>query len=486
MPYIQSVNRTTNLSASLQGWLPVTSIVGFTKRNSMKISTFNDDLIGLRKFANQLERFIKIEHQYVDGGLVIGLSSKFGSGKSTFFQMWKAALQDNQDENKPLVIFLNAWESDYYGDPLFAIISSLVDGLINEGDSNSANKIIDAVKDVSWFSTAIGGQIVKKITGIDPVAAGDLAEKKKKGRDSKDNLFSDSFSIYEGRKKAMHSLKKAIEDFVEKNTLQILFLVDELDRCRPDYAISYLETIKHIFDIKGAVFLLAADRRHLENSAKTAFGPDLDFDEYYRKFIHREVSLPQISDSSYKSIASKYVRYYLEGNGARKCIMALDSSRIDNIVELVGSFKLTPRQIQEIFRMLGHIFDTTEDHEGRLLWCVAVGSILMSVLKLADSKIYNLLGSQQLAPQKALDYFKVQLKDSYADWWFELCLTGGGLKFNENETLETIMKQVGLMNEENAVAASGHLGQWYSGWGHRSSNRFKQIYQKIEHIEQWN
>jgi predicted KAP-like P-loop ATPase len=44
----------------------------------------------------------------------------------------------------------------------------------------------------------------------------------------------------------------------------ILFLVDELDRCRSDYAISYLQTIKHIFDIKAAVFLLAADRKHLD------------------------------------------------------------------------------------------------------------------------------------------------------------------------------------------------------------------------------
>ncbi len=449
----------------------------------MKILTFIDDLLGLKDFAKRLQRFINIEHQYVEGGLVVGLSSKFGSGKSTFFQMWKSSIIERQKEDNPLVILLNAWESDYYGDPLFAIISALVDSIKKEG--KSADKIVNAAKDLGWFSTAIGGQIVKKFTGIDAVAAGELAEKKKKGRDDKLLPLSDTFSIYEGRKNAMNSLREAITEFVEGDQPKILFLVDELDRCRPDYAISYLETIKHIFDIKGAVFLLAADRKHLENSAKTAFGADLDFDEYYRKFVHREVTLPDISDSSYKKIASKYVNFYLEGDGTRNCFMKLEPHRIDNIVELVGSSNLTPRQIQEVFRILGHVFETTEDNKGRLHWCLAVGSIMMAVLKIANSRIYHLLASQQLSPQEALDFFKDQLTDSHADWWFTLCLTGGGLKTKENETHEIIMRNVGLISEDSEISPQRDLGQWFSGWGHSSSRRFEQIYEKIEQLDQW-
>ncbi|MCK4830924.1 hypothetical protein KA005_85225 [bacterium] len=449
----------------------------------MKISTFDDDLLGLENFAERLERFITIEHQYVEGGLVIGLSSKFGSGKSTFFQMWKSSILEKQKEDSLFVILLNAWESDYYGDPLFAIISALVESIKKEG--KSADKIIDAAKTFGWFSTAIGGQIVKKFSGIDTVAAGELAEKKKKGRDDKLLSLPDTFSIYEGRKNAMNSLRDAILEFVEGEQPKILFLIDELDRCRPDYAISYLETIKHIFDVKGAVFLLAADRKHLENSAKTAFGADLDFDEYYRKFVHREVILPDISDSSYKKIASKYVSFYLECDGARNCFMKLDSSRVENIVELVAGVKLTPRQIQEVFRIMGHIFETTEDKKGHLLWCLAVGSIMMAVLKIANPRIYNLLGSEQLSPQEAFDFFKDQLKDSYIDWWFILCLTGGGLKVKEDETPEIIMKNVGLISEDSEFIPSRDLGQWYSGWGRSSSHRFEQIYEKIEQLDQW-
>lgn len=227
----------------------------------MKIKTFDDDLLGgLKDFAERLEQFIAIEHHFVDGSLVIGLNSKFGSGKSTFLRMWENSLKSTQEDGDGLqVIMLNAWESDYYGDPLFAIISALVNcGHIKE---RSTNRLMEAAKDLGWFATAIGGQVTKAMTGIDPIAAGETAEKKKKSRETKSNFFPDTFSVYEHRRNAMDSLKNAIRELVEGNLPKILFLVDELDRCRPDYAISYLETIKHIFDIKGAVFILAVDRR---------------------------------------------------------------------------------------------------------------------------------------------------------------------------------------------------------------------------------
>jgi KAP family P-loop domain len=93
----------------------------------MNITTFDKDLLDLRPFTERLERFIEIERQFIEGSLVVALSSRFGSGKTTFFQMWKADLESRREEqNTPLVISLNAWESDYYGDPLFAIISGLV------------------------------------------------------------------------------------------------------------------------------------------------------------------------------------------------------------------------------------------------------------------------------------------------------------------------------------------------------------------------
>ncbi|TKB25336.1 hypothetical protein FCL47_14895 [Desulfopila sp. IMCC35006] len=451
----------------------------------MEIITFDNDLLGLRPFADRLQRFIEVEHQFVDGSLVIALSSKFGSGKTTFFQMWKADLDSRaKDPITPLVISLNAWESDYYGDPLFAIISGLIDRVREDGDS--ADSIVDAAKDIGWFATAIGGQIVKKVTGIDAVSAGALAEGKKAKRVATAQLPKDTFSVYESRKNAMDNLKKAVQKFVTSSEPKVLFLVDELDRCRPDYAIAYLETIKHIFDVQGAVFILAADRQHLENSARTAFGPDLDFEEYYRKFVHREISLPLISKAGYAKLATTYVDDYLQRDGLRNCFMSLDSYSVEYISELVGALKLTPRQIQEMFRILGHVFETSEDKRGRLKWCLAVGSVAMAAFKVGNPRVFDLLGNQEFEPLEALDFLTNLLEGSRSHWWFMLFLTGGGLKMGKEEKETDVLTQVGLSEEETEAGHLSHLGQWYEGWGHSSNRRFTQIHEKIEQILQWN
>ncbi len=450
----------------------------------MKVTTFDDDLLDLRPFAARLLKFIEVEHQFVDGSLVLALNSKFGSGKTTFLQMWKADLESRADgASPPLVIPLNAWESDYFGDPLFAIVAGLADRMRMRGES--AESIINAAKAVGWFATAIGGQIAQKLTGIDAVAAGDLAEKKSK-RDDALEVPEDTFAVYVGRKAAMAKLRAAVEQFVVSSSPRVLFLVDELDRCRPDYAVAYLETIKHIFDIQGAVFILAADRHHLENSAKTAFGPDLDFEEYYRKFVHREVALPPIGDSGYEKLATTYIGHYLQRDGLRTCFMELGSHRIKNICELVAALHLTPRQIQEMFRILGHLLETSDDKKGRLRWCLAVGSIAMAALRSGNPKVYHHLGTQGLDPKEALSFVNDLLGEEHTDWWFLLLLTGGALKVSEGKKLEEVMIDVGLAEEGRESRSLSHIGQWHEGWGHTSVNRFADIHQKIEQIMQWN
>lgn len=451
---------------------------------TLEISTFDEDLLELSEFAERLEKFIAVEQNFVQGSLVLALNSRFGFGKTTFLNMWRNKLDCSDDEGKPLVISLNAWESDYFGDPLFAIISSLVDSL--KDHQQSADSLINAAKDFGWFATAIGGQVVRKFTGIDPAEAGELSEKKKDQREGSKSLPADAFSIFQGRKEAMIRLQQSIKEFVSDSGVRVLFLVDELDRCRPDYAISYLETIKHIFDVHGAVFILAADRQQLENSAKTAFGPDLDFEEYYRKFIHREVTLPPISDSGYKKIAENYVSYYLERDGLRNCYMQTGSNQVNYIVTLIGALKLTPRQIQEMFRIIGHLFEVTEEDSGNLIWNLGVGSIAMASLKVGNPRVYRLLGSQQFDPQDALNLLKSLLGSVHADWWFRLFLSGGGLKMKQDETLMEVMKKVGLIySKQTEDRARYELDRSIADWGHSPSSRFVHIYENIQLISKW-
>ena len=450
----------------------------------MEVTRFENDFFDLKEFSQRLEKFITIEEKYVDGGLVIALNASYGSGKSTFLNMWKNDIEaDEENDARPFVIKINAWESDYYGDPLFGLISALVHSE-NEGEIAAKERVIEAAKDIGWFMTGLGGQVASAVTGVNPIAAGEFAERKKSERDDRQVKF-DSFTLYEDRKKAMSELQDALRDFVVESGRLVLFMVDELDRCRPDYAISYLETIKHIFDIPRAVFMLSADRHQLENTAKMAFGADLNFDEYYRKFIHREVQLPQLSEASYVKIVNQYIKYYLESEGERNCILSLDSNSRDNIAEVVKGLRLTPRQTQEVFRILGHTFETSEDKKGRLLWALGVGTILMAALKVGSPVKYKEFGLKAISPEQAYEFINKLVGDNYTDWWFDIVFTGGGVRMSEGETAEDVYRKVGLLKEDQALNEIRNFSQLRSGWGNDTRSRIPEIYSKIETVMSW-
>jgi len=238
--------------------------------------------------------------------------------------------------------------------------------------------------------------------------------------------------------------------------------------------------------VQGAVFILAIDRQQLENSAKMTFGPDLDFGEYFRKFVHREVALPPISESGYLKLAHAYVEQYLELEDTRYCHMKFDQSRIDNIVDLIAALKLTPRQIQEVFRILGHLFETSEKNKGCLLWCFGVGSIAMAAFKVGNPRVFHLLGARQLDPKEARKFLTNLLVDKHVDWWFALFLTGGGLKRDDEESDEAVLREAGFSEKELGSQTLQNLGQLHQGWGRFLFKGLVLTHEKIEQISQWN
>lgn len=62
---------------------------------------------------------------------------------------------------------------------------------------------------------------------------------------------------------------------IKQKELPAFIFIDELDRCRPSYAVEMLETIKHIFDISGVVFVVATDTEQLQHAVKVVYGEDL-------------------------------------------------------------------------------------------------------------------------------------------------------------------------------------------------------------------
>ena len=84
----------------------------------------------------------------------------------------------------------------------------------------------------------------------------------------------------------------ALETFTGSDSLPLVVVIDELDRCRPTYAVELLETAKHLFSVDHVVFVLAINGRELSHSVRSLYGVEFDADLYLRRFFDAAVSLP--------------------------------------------------------------------------------------------------------------------------------------------------------------------------------------------------
>ena len=220
-------------------------------------------------------------------------------------------------ESSPEVVYLNAWESDFQGDPLLAIVSALLDRL----EPKRADKNIESIKETAGklcrFGLSIGRATWSRSHSIDFVKAGEYAEPKEDVTEQE--VGHKCFQLYREKQELFARLKSLLTDLAGESENRIFVFVDELDRCRPNYAIDFLETIKHFFDIDGLVFVLGIDKKQLASSARSLFGQQLDFDEYYRKFAHRNVTLPVKSAAMAERFSMALVpEYFSEEAYAKK------------------------------------------------------------------------------------------------------------------------------------------------------------------------
>ena len=72
----------------------------------------------------------------------------------------------------------------------------------------------------------------------------------------------------------------------------LVVVIDELDRCRPSYAVELLKAAKHLFAVDGVVFVLALNRSELSHSIGALYGGKFDATGYLRRFIDVDFRLP--------------------------------------------------------------------------------------------------------------------------------------------------------------------------------------------------
>ena len=298
---------------------------------------FANDKLGYQQYAPVLRDMVDM---YKDSGCVLAVNGKWGTGKTTFMQMWRAAL--------PLVkysaIYFNAWETDYFSDPLTAILGELRE--ISQ-DSETFKSVCAAIGKVT---VAAGGAalkgLVKKATGVD-------ADLVKDSIDAAKSIVQSNLDDYKEQKQSLTEFKKKLSEYVAgQDGKTVVFIIDELDRCNPHYAVRVLEIVKHLFDVPNICFILAIDKTQLECSIKGFYGSsEIDAANYLRRFIDIEFNLPKPAIKDFTALLYENYNFSEYFSNFQDCQKASSSSEALQTIaaDLFEAFDIDLRTYDKVF-----------------------------------------------------------------------------------------------------------------------------------------
>ena len=249
---------------------------------------FKNDLLGRKAFAVSLAATLG----GIEGPGVFAIDGQWGTGKTTFVRMFEQHLRNEGFR----AVNINAWDTDYADDPLAALVSSVATA---EPDGSKRETLKKAA--VGVLKIAAPAVIRAATYGILDLNA---ATEKSTG-DALGKFAENGMARFEEHAKSMDAFKDRLKELAATGDKPLIAIVDELDRCRPTYAVEMLETIKHAFDVDNLVFVLALNRKQLDQSATVLYGTTLDSESYFSRFFDFELRLP---DGDRKDIVRELLR----------------------------------------------------------------------------------------------------------------------------------------------------------------------------------
>ena len=320
---------------------------------STPLTDGEDAWLGRKEFCQALIESIT----QIDPPVTIGLVGAWGSGKTRFLELLEA---DLRKRGTIMSVYFDAWARDFSEDPFASFCAEMHAQFARNNKTKVAETRVKLREKARKVIASTVGSGIKALgrasihlaaahTGLDPATA-EAGSKVVEGPIEKAaEKISDAIagSMQESIEKApdaRREFRSALEDVVAAigddssgSDCKLLILVDEIDRCRPDFAIRLLETIKHFFNVPRVTFLIAYDEKYTISAAKALYGQSFDAENYLRRFIDVRFWLPA---SDAQSFVRKVIEHYdfrtAFASGRRE-----DVSRLcDALVEYITCMKL--------------------------------------------------------------------------------------------------------------------------------------------------
>ena len=351
-----------------------------------KKNPFENCKLDRKKYADVLTN---IANSYTSG-FVLRINNKWGTGKTTFVKMWQKDLENNGHRT----VYFNAWENDFEDNPLTALMGELK----TLTKKSTEPKFKSTLKKAAILSKHIAPVIAQALADkyIDTKGVKDAIAGVTKGLS---DVFENEVNEYAKKKKSITDFNDSLSEFIA-NTYEgkpLIFIVDELDRCRPNYAVSILEQIKHFFSVPNVVFVLSIDKVQLGNAIRGVCGSDsIDSEEYLRRFIDLEYSIPEPdADVFYKYLFEYYEFNEFFNSSERQKYRELqkDSEYFLIIAKLLftnGNISL--RQQEKIFGLARVALRSFNPND----YVVPHIFLFLAFIKITDNEFYTNLKNKEL------------------------------------------------------------------------------------------
>lgn len=341
--------------------------------------------------------FVRDLIKQLEGPFVLALDSPWGTGKTTVVRMLRASLKQDGYTS----VYFNAWKDDYASDPLIPMVAAIDDlKAVDAAAQGRFRKHMTTVKNVATTVVKRGAVAAVKMATLNALDLEDASEEILASAvgDATDDLVES----FKKEKVSLERFHKALEEAVGEVAKgaapqPLIFFIDELDRCRPTFAIELLERVKHLFDVKSIIFVLSIDKSQLEAITAAVYGERINAAEYLRRFIDLEYSLPIIH-------SKQYTRVLMDRFGfksffdARRNHSAL-SHEFDNFVEtftqIASVFGMSLRARERCLTRMAVVLTQTPGNHYLDPFVVA----FLLVIRAMRSDLYSGLISGSLAPQ---------------------------------------------------------------------------------------
>lgn len=243
----------------------------------------------------------------IDGSVSIAINGRWGTGK-TFFakqakllleaenpffenhqyynevnnnESWKKHKEERgQKYNSVLPVYYDAWLNDNATDPILSIVNEIINQL-------NLNEKIASTPELKEVVKAVALPFVEKYTGLDIERFMDTIE----GKDILKDISSQQV-IHE-------RVNDFFENVIKERGNRLVVFIDELDRCRPDYAVNLLERIKHYFSNENVTYVFSVNIDELQHTIKRFYGEGFSSTEYLDRFFDLTIDIPQIDVDKY-------------------------------------------------------------------------------------------------------------------------------------------------------------------------------------------